>query len=199
MRVNKASYFQVALNVLLPIIGILFFGWSIADIYFLFFMELLFLGAFTILKMLFCVNDGTLWSRVGRILEFILAYTILFLLVTGLMGQFWDGSKAQSVLTANRGIVLLLAGSYGADFLVPFLIAGQFKRKGYASFLRREALYRMLDLFLVMFVILVPFGSLLRSGNVNIALGIAIVLARNIVDVFMIHRANLHLASQFRH
>ncbi|HKX12762.1 MAG TPA: DUF6498-containing protein [bacterium] len=183
---------QLCLNIALPLIGILFFGWSIADIYFLFFMEVLFLGAFTGLKILVSINNGSLLERFGQILFFSFLYVFIFLLLFGLIGYFFDYSKPQAQLTLQSGAVYALLGSYGVDFAYSFLWKGEYKRRDIGSQLEDEAAYRMLGLLFAMLVILVPLGTLMRSGNSNIALGIAIVLAKNLVDYYMVQNSHRH-------
>ena len=48
----------------------------------------------------------------------------------------------------------------------------------------------MIGLLLALLVILLPLGAMMRSGDSNIALGISVVLAKNLVDFFLIDRSH---------
>ena len=135
---KEVPHVQLLLSISLPIVGILFFDWNVADIYYLFFMELLFLGFFTSLKIMVSVNNGHFFER------------------------------AMQVLVFARALEAAELGDSNED----------------------EAAHRMIGLLFVLLVILLPLGAMMRSGDRNIALGISVILAKNLVDLFLIERSH---------
>lgn len=184
-------YLQLAFNILLPTIGILFFHWSIGDLFCLFFVELLLMGSVTCLKILGAVNDGGIFGRIGSMFLFILIFCMFFIFIAVLTGNFFNGGDERMNITLTRTTFNILAGSYILN-LGAYFASGKFKRTK-TNAIRKETLLYLASLFAVLMLVLIPFGTMVRSGAINIALGISIVIARNLVDFLIIRNANTSL------
>lgn len=180
-----SPYFPLFFNILFPVLGILFFDWSVGDIFFLFYVELLFLGGFTCLKMLAAINDGSIMSRIGGILGFLLGFSAIFIFTVVLTGNFFNGAESQMKLNVTRETIYMLLASYSCSFLSSYLFSGKYKT-AHAASLRNETFKYMACLFFVMMIILIPFGQMMKNSVISYALGISIVMTRNIVDFFIV-------------
>lgn len=182
----EEPYWQLLLNICFPILGILFFGWSLRGVYYLFFSEVMFLGIFTGLKLLFCIGDGGIGDRLANLLFFTGIYVFLFLLVMGVVAHFFDLSRPESASVPDRGILWALVASYAVDFVHAFLWQGKYKRAGYSRVLQEETVLRMFGLFFILLAIVGPVLLLTPSSQDNVVVAVGIVLAKNLVDFFMV-------------
>lgn len=121
---NRYAIFNI-LNGLIPLIGILFLNWSVFDIFVLFIIELLLLGVFTILKILFSgVKSGEKWAS---LFMFCLFYPIAFIFIFVLLGNFFNsGSKQMDYSLSNYSIYFLLV-VYAFNFVFLYIIKGVYK------------------------------------------------------------------------
>ncbi|MFZ5552244.1 MAG: DUF6498-containing protein [Bacteroidota bacterium] len=173
----------LAFNILYPLCGVFFFGWSIGDIFFLFFFELLILGGATIIKIFFSLKTG-FGSRISIFFRFLLIYPSLFLFILILTGHFFDGGGKQMFVTIDKKTIYMLLASYGSNLLISFFINGKFKIST-SKETEKETYYHMLAIFIVLFVLLWPLSKMMSFTEVNFALAVALILVKNLLDYFI--------------
>jgi hypothetical protein len=88
-------------------------------------------------------------------------------------------------MNITKDTIYILIASYCCSFLSSYIFSGKYKGAK-APFLRNETFKYMACLFFVMMIILIPFGQLMKNSVISYALGISIVMTRNIVDFFIV-------------
>jgi len=187
MQLKFQKEILLIVKILVPVFGILFFDWSIGSIFLFFLIELLFVGAETIIKIMFAgaSNGG---QKVGGIFRFLLVYSILVIFIFVLIGNFFNGAGAGN-MQANFQIEIfyLLIGMYLFDFIFDYLYSKKFKTATTKSIVK-ETYYLLIIYFLLLLLLLLLLRIFTVPENVNYILGIAIVLARNGAEYFLSKR-----------
>jgi hypothetical protein len=141
------SHFSVIVLILanlVPIYGVLFWGWQVFPLLFLYWLENVFLGVLNVLKMLVCKpDDEKTWLGKIFIIPFFCIHYGIFTLVHGIfvfaifsgisgdgMGFPDIGSIVQVTQQYNLGWAILdLALSHVISFGYNFIRGGEYKRK----------------------------------------------------------------------
>ncbi len=119
----------VAAN-LLPLLGVVFFGWAVYDVLFLFWLENLVIGVFTIARLL------TLYRRRGEQRALVLipffclhygAFTVGHLVFLMVLFRPDDPAATGAVMGVGLPLIALMI-SHGASFILNFLRAGEYTR-----------------------------------------------------------------------
>ncbi len=181
------AWLPLALNTLIPLAGVFIFQWSIGDIFFLFFFEILILGAESSLKILTALGEKPWYGCIGHFLRFSLIYPILFLFVLVATGWLFNGSDDQMEITLTGNTFLILFGMYFLNLLFFWFFNGKFKRTTPKE-VEKETYFHLLAIFLVIFVLLWPLSYVTSFSKVNYGLAIGIVLAKNAADYFVFYR-----------
>jgi hypothetical protein len=132
-----------AIKTLVPIAGILFFDWSIGTIFLFFLLEILFIGAQTVLRIFFAALS-TLGQKIGGIFRFALIFSILALFIFILMGNFFKGNGPGN-MKANFEIeiIYVLIAINFIDFIFGFIVSKKFKTSTCKS-VEKETYYLLL-------------------------------------------------------
>lgn len=173
----------IALKILVPIIGIIFLGWSIGMVFLYFFLDLIFVAGETILK-IFVSLKSTIGSRIGIFLRFILLFSMLFIFILIAAGHFFDGGADNMKATFDMEIIYSLSLVYVIEFLVGFIFTGEFKAAT-ANEVEKKTYYLLGLIFMVMLLFLFLLSTFSKPDQVNYVLGISLILAREGADYFV--------------
>ncbi len=140
---RRPSVIALVLANLVPVFGVVFFGWEIFPLIFLFWSENVIIGGFNVLKML-TANPASPASWVGKffIIPFFCVHYGMFTFVHGILviGFFGGGLKHgvgfpnletfwQTAQDNHLGWAILgLAVSHGISFATNYLASGEYKR-----------------------------------------------------------------------
>ncbi len=123
---------------LLPLAGVLFFGWSVFEVLVLFWAENVVIGAYDVLRMLVVLALRREGAMVALIPFFIVHYGLFcaghaIFLVAGFAPGLATGDLSRTLpaaLTAGSFVIPLLAlvASHGISFLANFLWGGEWRR-----------------------------------------------------------------------
>jgi hypothetical protein len=187
---NKLQLFaEIGFNVIFPLVGIFCFGWSIGDIFLLFFLEILIRGGVTTLKILGSAKTGYM-ARVGNIFYYFMGFSMLLLLMLMVSGNYFNGADKQMDTSLTTNTVYILVGSYFITSLLPFFISGEFKtskaRKVIGESIKCEG-----ALFLCVLVTLIICSTLTHFVNVNYVLATGLVVGKNAAGLFIQQKLKL--------
>jgi hypothetical protein len=174
----------LAVKILVPVLGILFFNWSIGTIFFYFCLELLFIGGETLLRIFF-TGASTVGQKIGGSLRFLLIYSLMIIFIIVLMGHFFDGgAKGNMEAHFEKEVIWFLIGVYLFDFVFGFLLSRQYK-----TMTGKQAENETYKLLGVLFMMLAAFLFLVSlftgPSETNYALGIAIIAGRNLGEYLL--------------
>lgn len=120
-----------------PLLGVLFFGWTVFSVVLLFWLENVIVGLFNLARMWMAQGGSRKPGGKFFIMPFFAVHYGMFTLVHGLfvlamfgggMGDGGLGAVAQAVADAHVGAAALaLAASHGVSFVVNYLGAGEFR------------------------------------------------------------------------
>lgn len=174
---------ELAFNVAFPLIGVFYLGWSIGDIFLLFFLEILIRGGITILKILSSTTNK-LFSRLGNVFYFILIFSVLFIFMLILTGHYFSGADKQMYTSLTKNTVLILAGSYILTSLFPFFISGDFRKQTPKAIINRGMKFEFL-LFICVLITLFACSILTSFVNINYILATGIIVGKNMASLFI--------------
>ncbi|MFH1845365.1 MAG: DUF6498-containing protein [bacterium] len=123
---------------LLPILGVLHWGWNLVDIIFLYWAESVIIGLSALLKMLIArIDEVGLPMRVVTVVMRIVGFLFFMLHLGGFLAalglafyffvqEFLDASvRPLSLLATTWPVLVALLASHGFSFVVNFLIKGE--------------------------------------------------------------------------
>lgn len=146
---KRALSSLIAAN-LVTFFGVIFFGWSLSNIVFIYWAEIGVIGFYTALKLL-KVNYK---SHLPKIAEFFLAYNVfLFGIGVVLMFAFTD-SFNKNLLTSNLFAIASLFVSHGISYYANYLKSKEYISLSVDDIIERATL-RILAMFF--FASLIPF------------------------------------------
>ena len=145
-----SAWVLVAANIV-PLLGVLFWGWDAFPLLLLFWMENVVIGVLNVLKMLFAdPADAALWAGKLFIVPFFCVHYGIFTSVHGVFVlSFFGGKKyaggldvIENALAAARGYELwppiaVLAGSHLFSFLWNYFYRGEFRRARLAELMMK--------------------------------------------------------------
>lgn len=133
----------VVMGNLVPLIGLLFFGWETFPLMLLFWCENVLIGLFNVLRMLTArPRDKLAWAAKAFLVPFFCIHYGMFTLVHGVFvmgffgGAFRKGASfpglegfVQAILEHQLGwAVLFIAGGYAASFFWDYLRSGEYEQ-----------------------------------------------------------------------
>ena len=170
----------------ISLIGVIFFHWQIAEIVFLFFYDMIFIGIATALRMLFALAGfesflGGLFARIfwtagfvvlyGGMMMLLIAFTLSSLNLEG----FFEGMRP--IKTA----MYFLAINQLFGFLFGFLANGQYKQSNFIGELFSTMFY-VLPIVVLMVAVVFPNSDYFGEEHQNVWVAVAIILARTLID-----------------
>lgn len=171
-------YFNLA-NGVIPLIGVLFLGWSALDVFVLFILEIMFLGFFTLVKML--LSKG---KKGSSIFLYCLLYPIAFLFIFILLGNFFDARNKQMNATFSNYSIYFLGGIYLFDLIYFYLIRGAYKTAS-ARKIMSITFTKLFYIFLILLAVLLPVTKFIPADSQGILMGISILICRIVMDHFI--------------
>ncbi len=176
----------VLVTSLISLVGVIFFKWQIAEIVFLFFYDMIFIGIATALRMLFAQAGfesffGGLLVRAfwtagflvlyGGMMMLLVAFTLSSLNLDGLLEGMKPIKTAMYFLAANQ-----LFG-----FLFGYLANGQYKQSNFIGELFSTMFYA-LPIVVLLIVVVFPNSDYFGAEHQNVWVAVAIILARTGID-----------------
>lgn len=179
----------IGLKILVPLIGIIFLGWSIGMVFLYFFLDLIFVAGETILK-IFVSLKSTIGSRIGIFLRFILIFSIIFIFILIAAGHFFDGGADNMKATFDMEIIYSLTLVYVVEFLIGFIFSGEFKNTT-ANEVEKKTYYLLGLIFMVMLLFLFLLNAFAKPDQVNYVLGISLILGREGAEYLIVRGKKL--------
>lgn len=189
MRIKPSSTLLILAN-LYPLVGVLFFGWDLASILFIYWAENVVIGSYNILKMVYAKKPNTGGITVtinGKITKdfskkgFILFFTMHYGLFTIVHGAFLFTTIAKS-LSINGAVLagaLFLIVSHGISFFTNYITGKEYETKS------QEDLFLAPYKRVIVMHLTVIFGSTLIVNSNGTSIGPLLVLTvvKTIIDL----------------
>ncbi len=190
-RVTPSALVLVAAN-LVPLAGVLFFGWSVFATLLLFWVENVIVGGFNILRMLAATpRVAVMWVAKLFMIPFFTFHYGMFVTVHGIFvlqlfggmhergfptpATFYHAVQAAGIAPAAWGLAL----SHGVSFAFNYIGTGQYK-----TALVPELMFRPYGRVIVMHVVILVGGFLVQLlGSPAVALALLVVLKTGL-DLF---------------
>jgi len=185
----------------ISLIGVIFFKWQIAEIVFLFFYDMIFIGMATALRMLFAQAGAAsffsgLFARIfwtagfvvlyGGMMMLLVAFTLSSLNLDGLMDGMQPIKTAMYFLAANQ-----LFG-----FLFGYLANGEYKQSNYIGQLFATMFYA-LPIVVLLVVVDFPNSDYFGEEHQNVWVAVTIILARTGIDFIALRiKQIVHVAAE---
>lgn len=149
---------------LIPVIGILFFEWRIGHVVVLFWLESMMIGFFNLLRILLAQGKNGLvpQKRIGTALFFLVHY-FGFMIGQGVFIFAAVLSKDDWMTLYKLNLPLVFAGLllfYSFNFIVDFILSGEFQRKTPDSFF-----FRPYGRVAIQQILILGGGWLIESGK----------------------------------
>jgi hypothetical protein len=184
LRLSPSALVLVAAN-LVPLAGVLFFGWSVFATLLLFWVENVIVGGFNILRMLWAQPDNPLmWVAKAGMIPFFIVHYGMFTTVHGVFVLTLFGSVHErgfpgptEFLHAVQGAgiwpaALALAASHGVSFAFNYIGAGEYRTAQLAMLMTRPY-----GRVMVLHVVILGGGFLVQAlGSPVFALALLVVL-----------------------
>lgn len=180
-----AKYLELALTIILPLIGVFFYQWSIGDVYALFFLELIFYGIFAGFKVLFSTNSAKIGQRLYSLFIFGFIYFLLFFSIVVLTGHFFNGAGQEMNLTIGMGAIYVLATNHLINLLI-FIFSRDYRQANHYQIIRLTY-KRAFVLFLVLLILMLPFSTFIDTTKVNFVLVFGLIVSKAILDFITVH------------
>lgn len=179
LRLDSSTAFLIVSN-LVPLFGVIFWGWSVGAIILLYWLENVVMGGFNIVKILSVRGDRP--NKIFSSVFFLLHYGVF----TGVHGAFvfsvFEGASPDQIWGGGNGLmwaVLALILSHGFSLLVNFYGKGEYKTSS-VKYQMSAPYGRVVILHLVIIfggVLVQALGSPLPALVVMIGLKIVVDLA----------------------
>ena len=128
----NASSLALIIGNLIPIIGVLFFGWELFPLILLYWLENVVIGVFTAIKMLTCSGSEHLSQRIFMTAFFSVHYGMFCFghgtFVVNLFGGEIDSLESALQIISQNGLLIALIAlviSHGFSFLKNFMLRGE--------------------------------------------------------------------------
>ena len=170
----------------ISLVGVIFFHWQIAEIVFLFFYDMIFIGMATALRMLFAQAGfesfwGGFFARVFWTAGFIVLYSgmmmllIAFTLSSLSLDGFFEGMRP------IKNAMYFLAANQLFGFLFGFLANGQYKQSNFIGELFSTMFYA-LPIVVLLVVVVFPNSDYFGEEHQNVWVAVTIIMARTGID-----------------
>jgi len=184
LRIAPTAVVLIAAN-LVPLAGVLFFGWSVYATLLLFWVENVIVGVFNILRMLAAAPDNPLaWVTKVFMIPFFTFHYGMFVMVHGIFvlqlfgglhirgfptpSMFWDAVRGAGIAPAAWGLAL----SHAVSFAFNYIGAGQYKTASLPMLMSRPYARVM-----ILHVVILVGGFLVMAlGSPMLPLALLVVL-----------------------
>lgn len=207
-RSNPGALVALCAANVVPLVGVLFFGWSAFSIAVLYWAETAVIGVFTVLKLLvstdpkgpprlflapfFCVHFG--------MFMFVHGVFLVFMLGVGALETHSGPTEAVEhltmSLTESTGMLLALSGffmSHGVSFVTNFLGAGEFR-----TLPRQRIMFAPYPRVIVMHVSILLGGMLVTILGAPAVLVALLVVVKTVIDLRAHRRERAHVTGPMR-
>jgi hypothetical protein len=184
MKFLRSPLLTLILVNLIPVAGVLFFGWQIGHVVILFWLESLMIGFFNLLRILLAQGRHEMKpaNKYGTALFFLIHY-FGFMIAQGFF-MFALVLDSDDILTLSRlNIPLVFAGLllfYSFNFISEFILSGEFQRKTPDSFF-----FRPYGRVAIQQVLVLGGGWLIETGRLprEMAITLTLVGMKILVDL----------------
>ena len=192
--INARPWIWLILNILVPTVGVLVLNWDLFGLLYIFWFEMIFLGLFGLLRMLFAGGDK-LMGRIAFSVFYAILYLALLLIVISFslsnlnfeqLFSFQSNTKSSN-LGLNWSIAILFA-SYSFEFLKDFMLSERYKTQMSLIEAFKTFAYSLPLACVILFAI-VPISEKVAPENLNTFIILGIVLAKAILD-FMVKKGS---------
>ena len=174
---------------LVPLYGVLFRGWQIFPLLFLYWFENVIIGMFNALKMLLCKSDNHKSAKIAAALFFCIHYG-LFTLVHGIFIFVVFGGEVEVQSLWNEGFgwaMLDLFVSHGISFAFNYIKGGEYKRTSLNKLMQEPY-----DRVVILHLTIIGGGFLMTVLQSPVAGLIMLVLIKIVIDL------RAHVSQHFR-
>ena len=181
-------------QLLIPIVGVLFLDWNLFGLIYLFWFELILIGLFGLLRILTALGGASplqgLLARLGSAAFFVILYGALLMIALSFSMVHMDWNSLLGELpTDNRGLgpsTWVLAAVFLLEWLGSYIFSGQYRQ----AFPLLE-LFRVFALTLPLAIIIVfvlsPYAQKLEGRHANTVVVLGILLAKTLI-AFLVER-----------
>ena len=184
VRLTPTAVVLIAAN-LVPLVGVLFFGWSVYATLLLFWVENVIVGVFNILRMAAAMPDNQLtWAAKVFMIPFFTFHYGMFVMVHGIFvlqlfggihtrgfptpAMFWDAVRGAGIAPAVWGLAL----SHAVSFAFNYIGAGQYKTASLPMLMSRPY-----GRVMILHVVIILGGFLVMAlGSPTLPLALLVVL-----------------------
>lgn len=182
---NKYTGFWIAVNSLVPLAGVLFFQWGLAEVVFLFWYEMFLIGAVAALSMLLALGGRGFFHDIFSRLFWTAGFVVLYLGLLMLLVSFTlVNLDFNTLFDRFRGFGIspvILAINYGLN-LLGFIYFGKFRVVHYFQVLF-EAMIYALPITCILVLLIFPNIDMIPLIGANKAIVVGIILARLAVEL----------------
>ena len=190
LRASPSARVLVVAN-LVPLAGVLFFGWSVFATLLLFWVENVIVGGFNVLRMLWAQPDNpVMWVAKAGMIPFFLVHYGIFTTVHGVFVLTLFGGVQQRGFPGpadffhavqGAGIwpaALVLAVSHGVSFVVNYIGSGEYRTAALAQLMSRPY-----GRVMVLHVVILGGGFLVQAVGAPVAAVAVLVLLKTGLDL----------------
>ena len=190
LRISPSAVVLVAAN-LVPLAGVLFFGWSVFATLLLFWVENVIVGGFNVLRILWAQPDNPLmWVAKAGMIPFFIVHYGLFTTVHGAFVLTLFGGMHQRGLPGPTEFIhavqiagiwpaaLALAASHGVSFAFNYIGAGEYRTAQLAKLMTRPY-----GRVMVLHVVILGGGFLVQTLGAPLAAVAVLVVLKTGLDL----------------
>lgn len=184
---KNTFWFWEVVNVLVPIIGVLFFNWDIFSIIYLFWIEVLLWGAVGVLQMITAKGiSGGFLGRTFNKIGYLIFYSILYVgLFTILFSFTFIELETSTILDGGKGIgigLVILIINYFIDFIRSEIITQRFRIRIPLEVIFERFMYALPLSFLILFAV-VPLANKFDGKQIEKVIAIGIIAVKFIMSI----------------
>lgn len=192
-------WFWESINIIVPLVGILFLDWHIFTLVLIFWWEIACWGAVGVLKML-SANAATNFVEwtLGRLFyagAFAVLYGGLFLI---LLSFTFIRFSSEDMLSTDSGVrisLIVIGINYLVEYIRSEIVTGRFRTRFPMEIIFERMVYALPLAALVLFAVL-PLSEKFDGATAQKVIGIGIVLAKFIMDTVLHYAPGLLLDLQ---
>lgn len=181
-------WFWAAVNFLIPLIGVLFLGWDIFGLVYLFWWELICWGFIGVLKILSSFGSGggfitQLASRIMALLFFVPLYSGLLMIVVSFSFVKFDSETVVSGTNATLGTSLIfITLNYVFAYLRSEYQTGAWRWRQPMAVVFERMLFALPLSCLVLFAV-IPLADKFEGGRGETVVALGMVFAKGLMDI----------------
>jgi hypothetical protein len=189
-------WFWELINILVPLIGIVFLDWHIFTLVILFWWEIFCWGCVGVLKILTANAAETVFSWIFARFFYGLGFSILYGGLFLILFSFtFTEFSSDSMLNTDKGLrasMLVIAINFFVEYVRSELISGRFRTRFPVEVIFERMVYALPLAALVLFVV-VPLSQRFEGDDAAMIIGIGIVLSKFLMDVALHYAPGLLL------